>query len=426
MPRKQAVTEITEAGQEQEQPKIRSGAIERIVQMRAGEDARATRNALENFDDIQTANRNLDALRTEEIYLLGISVGVGVGRLTIDCGEIEINPGMSDAIARAEGRWTITLPVYKELSKKGTQLSTRRSKIQKKYLRFARPYWYCSRADLPALRDEIFGVVESDRPQDKGLLQLADELRAEALDTYDEAFGSFLENLEEVLLRAGKFSEDELEGLLQKYAEQFPSRQDILNSFGVTLEGPIKIPSLAEEANSNADIAEAIAREQAAQITAKQQEVDQQRIADEQAAIAQLQQFWIQSVQESFAVGIKQAQDDAYGLIADILASVEGIEEPGKLHGNLRKRLDGKLRELQTAVNAIAAINDGEFDQHLPAFAEKVKQIKTVADSAIAPESLQQRLQGLREEMLGELSAVKSSTRKGHRALAQWMIQEEE
>ncbi|MBW4514536.1 MAG: hypothetical protein KME11_04865 [Timaviella obliquedivisa GSE-PSE-MK23-08B] len=399
--------------------------IGRLISDREASDTAATRTQLEKFDDIQTAHRNLDPLRTDEIYLFGISVNIGVGRLTIDCGEIEINPELSEAIASANGRFTITLPIFKDLLKKGSKLATRRRKIQK-FLRFANPYWYVSKKDLVAVRDEIFKTVESDRDQDKGMLQLLNELKAEAMAGYDNAFADFLSELEAVLLKASPFSRDRIDELLERYAEQFPTRQEVLENFNVVLEGPIKIPSLVEEATRNADLAEQLEREEQAQLKRMKTEQAVNVQVKEQAAIAELQAYWIKSVQESFAVGIRNAQDDAYGLIADLLSAIEQVDDPARVNGNLKKRLDGKLRDLETAVNQVASVNEGGLDTSLQSFAEQVRQLKVLTTSAVAPERLQERLEDLRSRMTEELEQVFTSDKRGHKALAKWLIYEEE
>lgn len=254
--------------------------VTRLVRERSETDAAQARSSLENFETIQTAQRDIDPLRTDEIYIFDMSVGVGCGKLKIDCGEIELDSSVSEAIAEADGRWTITIPIFRELTRKGTQLSTRRKAIQKKFLRFARPYWYVSKSDMPALRDEIFTPVETDKPQQKALMQLADELRGEALDIYDDAFSEFLHNVSRIGRKA-KLSEDKLTVLLTHAAGQFPTRQEILSNFGVFLEGPIKIPSLREEAERDAQLAEAIAREQAAQVQQLELTLEQERIEAE-------------------------------------------------------------------------------------------------------------------------------------------------
>lgn len=125
-------------------------------------------------------------------------------------------------------------------------------------------------------------------------------------------------------------------------------------------------------------------------------------------------------------MGIQKAQDDAYELIAEMLGAIERIEDPSAVHGNLRKRLDSKLRELQTAINQVASVNDGEFDPDLPKFAEKVRQLKVLSTSGISPAALQERINNLRQQMTDELEQVLTSPRKGHKALAKWVIHEDD
>jgi hypothetical protein len=413
---------------EESQP---SALIEHLVSKRQQGDAIAAKSKLEAFETIQTAHRNLDPLRTDEIYLFGISVTVGTGKLTIDCGDIELNPELSEEITAVDGRFTITLPIFKDLSKKATKLSTRRRKIQKK-LRFANPYWYIAKKDLISVRDDIFETVVTDRDQDKGMLQLLNELKAEALDGYDASFAEFLLNLERVLLKAGKFSRDRIDILLEKYSEQFPTRQEVLENFDVILEGPIKIPSLVEEAKRSADLAEQLNREAAAQLAQENLSLQEEAIAAqrkaqarEEEAIAELQTYWVRSVQQSFATGIRKAQDDAYGLLADLLSSIEQVGDPGRINANLRKRLDAKLQELETAVNQIASVNEGNYDARLPDYAEQVRQLKVLTTSSVSPERLQARLNGMRSRMVEELEQVFTSDKRGHKALAKWLIHED-
>lgn len=401
--------------QSEEQSEGQSNLIKRLVSDRKAADTAATRSQLEAFEDIQTAHRKLDPLRTDEIYLFGITVEVGVGSLTIRCRDINLNPNLSEEIESANGTYLIRIPIFRGLTKRGTKLATARTRIQKRFLRYAKPYWYVCKKDMSALRDEVFALIA-----------LADELRAEAIDLYDTEFAKFLATLEQVLIKAGNFDRDRLEYLLELYSNQFPTRQEILSNFGVTLEGPIRIPSLVEEAATNADLAEQLAREAAAKLHHEAIEAQRETQEREEQAVRDLQDHYIKSLQESFARGIQQAQDDAYGLLADLLGSIERIEDPSRLNGNLKKRLEAKLQQLQTAVNQVAAINNGQLDPKLPEFAEKVRQLKVLTTSSVSPERLKERLEALRSTMTEELEQVFSSPKRGHRALAKWMLIEDE
>jgi hypothetical protein len=389
----------------------RSPLISLLVSQRQAADLAATRDQLDQFETIQTAHRNLKPLRTEEIYLFGISVSVGVGSLTIRCKDINLNLELAEEIERSDGSYIVKIPIFKALVKKGNKLATKRADIQRRFLRYASPYWYVTRADMPALRDAIAELLDS-----------ADRLRAEALDSYDQQFANYLEKLEQVLIKAGESDPQRIEYLLSLYSNKFPSRQDICACFGVTLEGPIKIPSLVEEAQNNADLAQALATEDKALLD--QQTVENRRALQqrEEQAIKEMQDYYIESLKESLAVGIRNAQDDAYGLIADMLSSIEKIDDPSRIRTSLKQRLDSKLQQLQTAINYIAAC---DTDTNLPQFYEQIRQIKVLTTSSVSPETLKATLETLRSRMCSEFEQVFSSSKTGHRALAQFLMFEE-
>lgn len=407
-----------------------SDTIKTLVSQRSAK-SRTAESAAESFNNPLTAHRNIEVIRTEEIYLFGITVVTGCGKISIDCGnKLKFNPELSEAVSEQAGNYLIQLPVFKELSKKGAKLSSRRAKIQEKYLRYARPYWYVNKKDMPALRDEICLYVDASKESEKSLMQLADELRSEALENYDDAHTEFLVGLEKIFRRSN-LHPDEVSRLLMEYDAYFPSQEKITNNFGVLLEGPIKIPSLVEEAQRNADLAEALAREAAAENHTLRQEIERQTLNAErdaqlrqEQAIRELEQQWINSVQSSFAQGIEDARDEGYLFMAQMLERIEGVD-PADLTKRTKDYLDGKLRSLQTCLNTLNSVlvNDEHPDPVLKRFAEVSRQLKVLTTASVDRERVQQRLNALREQMRDELAGmVAGSQSKGHRAIAKWMI----
>jgi hypothetical protein len=395
--------------------------------------ANSSEQVAENFSNTVTAHRNIEAIRTEEVFLFGVSVYTATGNLVLDCSDdLEMNPELGKVVKESDGRFTISVPVFPELKKAGTKLSSKRAAIQKKYLRYARPYWYVCKDNMPALRDDL--LKEDPTGEDDGLFPMCEKLRQQALDLYDDAHRSFLERFERIL-RGANLPEEKISYLLAKYDENFPSPDKIRDVFGVILEGPIRIPSLVEEATRSAEMAEQLERESRADYYRMQQEIENSVLNAEreaqqrqESAVRELEQYWIKSIQESFAEGIERAKDDGFTFMAQILERMETID-PADMNNRTKGYFEARMRELQTCLDTLNSVQvNGEHpDPLLQRFAEVTRQLKVLSTSSVSKEKLQARINKLRDAMRDELGEVLSrSSVKGHRAIAKWMILAEE
>ena len=76
----------------------------------------------------------------------------------------------------------------------------------------------------------------------------ADGLREEIIEFYAEEYARFLEWADQVLTEAA-LEPSKIESALRRYAQAYPTKEDLLkNCLRVLVEGPVKLPSLLEEA----------------------------------------------------------------------------------------------------------------------------------------------------------------------------------
>ncbi len=117
------------------------------------------------------------------------------------------------------------------------KLQARQKIIYNRYTVLSEPFRLVHESTLPKALEAIEEMILE-----------ADTLRDEILEAYEEEYTGFLEWAYQVLTEAA-LEQTEISAALRHYAEAYPTKADLQqNSLRVLVEGPIKVPSLLEDA----------------------------------------------------------------------------------------------------------------------------------------------------------------------------------
>lgn len=311
---------------------------------------------------------------SETLYMIGLSITIGVSTSKLDWDSLNLKSELSGRLKKGN----VSLPsiqVFPELRTRGNKLRGMWREAEK-YLQYAEPYWFCREQNLP----EILEVAQN-------ILDTAEEFRQELKDNYSQHFEDYIQRLGDVLL-AAKLSNEKRVELLSFYAGKFPSMEDLDDYLTVVLQGPVRIPSLAEQAAADAELARELA----------DKEISEQRLREVQA-LSELQKQWILGVQEQFAKAGEDLHSEFKNLILHSLTKMESTGTARmtstrleKLKSNLERlevllQFDSSLYDLYTQVQGLAleftsGSNQDDDDESLKS------RIDAIKASLEAPEDL--------------------------------------
>ena len=237
-------------------------------------------------------------LEKEPIYLLKLTVKVGVQSLKLDGSHL----GIGDDVMRllhsaAKGGYSAKINNY--LKDAANKLQSRQKIIYNRYTVLSEPFRLVHSKALPAALEAIEEMVAE-----------ANSLREGILTTYEQEYAAFLEWVYQVLTAAA-LKTDLISLALRQYAQGYPTLEELqANSLQVLVEGPIKIPSLLETAQQEAELAKQQVAKQAV-------EVEQQRLKILQRAQETLQQTLVSTLYDAQI----RSRDEANDKLAQLMES---------------------------------------------------------------------------------------------------------
>lgn len=175
-------------------------------------------------------------LAHEPIYLLKLTVSVGPQSLRLDGAHL----GISDTVLRlledsATGGYAAR--ISRRLRDAANKLQARQKIIYNRYTVLSEPFRLVHESTLPKALEAIEEMQAE-----------ADTLRQEILEAYEEEYTGFLGWAYQVLTEA-VLEQTDIESALRQYAEAYPTKNELQEqSLRILVEGPVKIPSLVEQA----------------------------------------------------------------------------------------------------------------------------------------------------------------------------------
>jgi len=324
--------------------------------------------------------RNFDLFREEAIYLFAINVYQGVGMRRIEWEHLGLKSETINTLKKNKAS-TPSLTVFSGLKDKASQLNSMKAKIQRRFMVYAQPYWFIRECDLEKAADEIQEMREE-------FSKMQDEL---VID-YDNERDSFLLKVGQILQSAG-VEGTELENALSHYLCYFPSKEKVIADFRLEFTGPIRVPSMREQTEQDAILAE-----------------NQNRL-NEANIIQQLQMEYTHNIRSKFSEAVGEAKDEIYGILAEQLGKLETI---GTDEVNNRTQ-----KTLQKAINRMSVLTG--YDEGLQSIAQNFGAIVSSAKNLDQRSEMFNKISDLRKKLSDEISLI-SHEGKGHKALAQWMM----
>lgn len=256
----------------------------------------------------QTAGRQAEQwakLDKEPVYLLKLKVLVGVQSLRLDGSHLGITEAVLQLLADA-AKGGYAAKINNRLKDAANKLQARQKIIYNRYTVLSEPFRLVHESALPLALEAIEEMIAE-----------ADTLRQAIVETYTEEYTAFLEWVAQVLTTA-TLEPDIIELALAQYAQTYPTVEELqANSLRVLVEGPIKIPSLLERSQQEAELAQ----QQAANVAT---EVEREKLKLLQRSQETLHQTLLSTLYDAQV----RSRDEADLKLAQLLESfnLEGVD----------------------------------------------------------------------------------------------------
>ena len=335
-----------------------------------------------NNDDarLQEQKRNFESFREESIYLLSIAIHQGIGTRKFDWKYLGLKPATVESLIE-NNISPPTIKVFAGLNKKATKLNSIKERIQRKYMVYAQPYWFVRECDLEKASVEI-----------QELRRTCDSFRNQALNEYELERDAYLQKVKNVCQTAG-LTNDDLELAIAHYLSYFPSREKVIRDFRVEFSGPVRIPSIREQMEQDAILAES------------------QNRLNEANIIAQLQAEHSRNIRAKFQEAMSEAKDEIYGILAEQLSKLESIGN-NEINNRTRSTLEKAIERMSILLGY-----EGGLQRVAQNFASIVKSSQHLDQRNV----MLTQIANLKEQLKDEVDLL-TFEGKGHRALAQWML----
>ncbi len=237
-------------------------------------------------------------LATEPIYLLKLTVKVGVQRLKLDGSHL----GIRDSVLRlledsASGGYAAIFS--QRILDAANKLQARQKMIYNRYTILSEPFRLVHESSLPSALEAI-----------EEMRSIASQLREEIVEAYESEYEAFLTWANQVLSSAA-LETDEIYSALLRYAQAYPIKEELReNSLRVLVEGPIKVPSLMEESKrEEAELAHAAEKPSS--------ELEREKLR----LLARSQETLQQTLLSTLYDAQTRSRDEAHGKLASLLES---------------------------------------------------------------------------------------------------------
>ncbi|QLE46456.1 hypothetical protein FD723_40300 (plasmid) [Nostoc sp. C052] len=243
---------------------------------------------------------NLKLMRSQALYLLDISIQIGKGTSNIQLRLEDIKLPKKHSGLLEEKNIKTMIPVSKILQQAKSALYCERAKIMDTYYKRFGQLWVVPEENFVAVQEAL-----------KKLYEVLDKQRAKILDSYNISCRQFLQDIADICA-SSRFDYDKTRIILEYYLDKFPKAADIQNNLQITISPPIKLPSISEMMLEDARLAEA-------QTTYLRENLAQERLSREQAAVREVLELAKSQIKEHLGEIIDQARSHFLGLVNERL-----------------------------------------------------------------------------------------------------------
>jgi hypothetical protein len=333
-----------------------------------------------------TQNRDLSQFMNSAIYMLNVSVSLGRSRQRMEWSDLNLSVELVEKLQQA-GSDCPRIHLFDGLQAASNKFHLLRKRVQR-WMIYASPYWFVQEKDIVSVAEDV-----------RNLLAEVDLQRQAVLDRYEDDRTSFAIRVHEIAIAAG-LSDGLATSIMDQYLVKFPTREQVAGSISASVQGPIRVPSLVEQASEEASLAQALA-----------DKANADNALSEAAAIAQLQQSWASSIREQLGEAVQGAASEIREVISDCLTKLDESASRGRHSNRVAESVQKGIERLEVLL---------QFDSSL---SDIVGELRSVASSAKGgTDEIAQRVAAIRKAVYNCVDMENTSGR-GHKAIAQFMIE---
>jgi hypothetical protein len=334
----------------------------------------------------QERNRNLGIFLNQAIYMLSVKVRVGRTKQKIAWSDLNLSHNLIDKL-RKGGVDSPSIKLCDIQQRVSNALELARKRVYR-YMIYSDPYWFIQEHNIVKATEAVRELfVECDRQREM------------VLSEYDIARAVYYPRVQEII-QAASLPDADVEQVIEAYIDKFPTRQEMYESVSISVEGPIRVPSIMEQVGAESELAIALANKATAENT-----------LTESAAIAELQSSWRRNIEYSLSDAVNVARDEITLTITDCLSKLELSAEVGRHSNRTREAIQKALERIEVLSN---------FNQDMT---DAVTGLSDLAELATRDTvGLKTRLAALKSQV-GDCVDMVNNTGTGHAALAQFMIE---
>lgn len=343
--------------------------------------------------ELGSLQSEFDLIKTQSIHALSLAINVGASDIKVSFEDLGFDEEDSKRKRQAQLKST-TLVVFPQLRQYGNKLGAIKKELQEKYMVSGSKRWWFV---LDSRIDDLWQAIQTD------LIPACDLFREEILASYGQAREDYRSRVLEAF--AGRFDLEKQDELMVKYLAKFPSPSDVASRFYISVDGPIRISSILEDA--------AVA---------------------EKASILALHKVWRESIVESLQGSLRGAEAEIYEVVSDLLERMEA-----KPAGGLSDIAKRRFEEIANRLNLLVDFNQSleEIASSAPLLAAQstlaaVGEYEKMTDSGMGSRDMvlnhmvfKKKLDALKNQLNNEVN-LQTKTGGGHRSLGQWMIEDED
>jgi hypothetical protein len=330
--------------------------------------------------------RNLSIFMDQAIYMLGVKVRVGRTKQKILWEDLNLSPALIEKL-RKGGADSPSIKLCDTQQRVSNAFAVARNKVYR-YMVYSDPYWFIQERNI---------VVATAAVRD--LYAECDRQRSIVLGEYDSARSIYYLRVQEII-QAANLPDADVEQVIGAYMDKFPSRQQMYDSISVSIDGPVRVPSIMEQVTEESELAIALAQKATAENT-----------LTEAAAISELQYNWRKNIKKGLSDAVTVARDEITLTITDCLSKLEASAEVGRHSNRTRESIQKALERIEVL---------GSFNNELTGAVTDLTELAQLATRDTT--GLKARLAALKSQV-GDCVDMVNNTGTGHAALAQFMIE---
>jgi len=260
------------------------------------------------------------------------------------------------------------------------------NKLKNDYLVYFAPHYFFAESQVKEITDLLNQIFAEE-----------ERIRNKVEECYEKEYKCAAFRIRESIRYNPNLTQEEIKQIVAKYISYYPTKEELLNGFGIEIEHIEKIPSILEQGQKHLGIAE------------------QNQKKQELKNIADLQEEYYQNIKTKLGSATDKVVAEAMELMDKHLSKIDDLRKEGK---TLQSRAKKGLREAVDRINRLA-----NFNSSLKTIAEDFAAYsqKEISGNFDGLTFLDKELNGVREQLKADMKNISNENNHGHKRIAQWL-----